>query len=82
MAFNPRALTVIEHGTIIDGDLDCYALRLLGRVNGNVTVKSFVDIEKDAVITGELKAGSVRVALGARIGKFSLLNSQDVKNSK
>lgn len=79
MAFDPRTLTVIEQGTVVDGDIDCYALRLSGRVNGNVTVKSFVDIEKDAEITGELKAGSLRVALGAKIGKFSLLNAKDVK---
>lgn len=82
MAFDPRTLTVIEQETVVDGDIECYALRLSGRVNGNVTVKSFVDIEKSAVITGELKAGSVRVALGARIGKFSLLNSNHAKGGK
>ncbi len=82
MAFDPRKLTVIEQNCRIDGDLECYALRLLGKVDGNVTVQTFADIEEHAAISGELKAGSVRIALGAKIGKFSLMDENNGKSGR
>ncbi|MBE6333672.1 MAG: polymer-forming cytoskeletal protein [Bacteroidales bacterium] len=79
MVFDPRKLTVIEQNCVVDGDIECHALRLLGKINGNAIVDSFADIEENAEITGELKAGSVRIAMGAKVGKFSLINGRDGK---
>lgn len=74
MEFDPRAVTVIEKGTVIEGDLSCYALRLLGKITGDVTAVRFADIESGAEIGGELKCSSVRVSRQAKIGKFTLLS--------
>lgn len=79
MVFDPRKLTVIEQSCEVDGDIECHALRLLGKVNGNVTVETFADIEENAEILGELKAGSIRIAMGAKIGKFSLIDGSNGK---
>lgn len=74
MEFDPRAVTVVERDTVIEGDLSCYALRLLGKVTGDVTAVRFADIESGAEVGGELKCGSLRISKQAKIGKFTLLS--------
>ena len=79
MTFDPRTLTIIEQGCVVKGNMSCYALRLLGRGEGDVEVETFADIEQGAEITGELKAGSLRMGLGAKVGSFALLNKNHGK---
>jgi cytoskeletal protein CcmA (bactofilin family) len=57
----------IEAGAKLTGAVRAHKVTIAGELEGNVEQASFVDLLQTAVVIGNLKAGSLTVAAGARL---------------
>jgi len=57
----------VEAGAKLTGAVRAHKVTIAGELEGNVEQASMVDLLKTAVVVGDLKAGSLTVAAGARL---------------
>ncbi len=64
---NVQGDLTIEAGAKLTGSVRADKVIIAGELEGNVEQASFVDLLQTGVVTGDLKAGSLTVAAGARM---------------
>ena len=72
----------IEVGAKLTGGVRADKVTIAGELEGNVEQASHVDLLKTGVVIGELKAGSLSVAAGARMRGQAEFGWDDDKTSK
>ena len=72
----------IEVGAKLTGSVRADKVTIAGELEGNVEAASHVDLLKTGVVNGDLKAGSVTVAAGARMRGHADFGWEDGKGSK
>ena len=64
---NVQGDLTIEHGAKLNGGVRAKQVLVSGELEGNIESASLVELRDSAVLTGDLKAGSLTVAKGSRI---------------
>lgn len=64
---NVQGDLTIEHGAKLNGGVRARQVLVSGELEGNIESASLVELCDSAVLTGDLKAGSLTVAKGSRI---------------
>src|SRR5215467_4143352 len=64
----PRKESLIAPDITIEGKIEgSGSVRVAGKLEGNIEESSRVDLQQTGVVSGDLKAGSLTVAAGARM---------------
>ena len=64
---NVQGNLTIEHGAKLNGGVRAQQVLVSGELEGNIESASLVELRDSAVLTGDLKAGSLTVASGSKI---------------
>ena len=64
---NVQGNLTIEHGAKLNGGVRAKQVLVSGELEGNIESASLVELRDSAVLTGDLKAGSLTVASGSKI---------------
>ncbi|KLJ02927.1 polymer-forming cytoskeletal protein [Luteimonas sp. FCS-9] len=64
---NVQGNLTIEHGAKLNGGVRAKQVLVSGELDGNIDSASLVELRDSAVLTGDLKAGSLTVAAGSKI---------------
>ncbi|MEN4902816.1 polymer-forming cytoskeletal protein [Luteimonas sp. TWI1416] len=64
---NVQGTLTIEHGAKLNGGVRANQVLVSGELDGNIDSASLVELRASAVMTGDLKAGSLTVAAGSKI---------------
>ena len=75
----------VEAGAKLTGAVRAHKVTIAGELDGNVEQASMVELLKTAVVIGDLKAGSLTVAAGARLrgqAEFGWGDDKDPKAGK
>ncbi|NYZ63158.1 bactofilin family protein [Luteimonas deserti] len=64
---NVQGNLTIEHGAKLNGGVRAKQVFVSGELEGNIESASLVELRDSAVLTGDLKAGSLTVASGSKI---------------
>lgn len=64
---NVQGNLTIEHGAKLNGGVRAKQVLVSGELEGNIESASLVELRDSAVLTGDLKAGSLTVANGSKI---------------
>ncbi|ASR44272.1 hypothetical protein BEN78_13750 [Xanthomonas citri pv. mangiferaeindicae] len=64
---NVQGSLTIEHGAKLNGGVRANQVLVSGELDGNIDSASLVELRASAVMTGDLKAGSLTVAAGSKI---------------
>jgi len=79
---NVQGDLTIEAGAKLTGGVRADKVTISGELEGNVEQSSHVDLLQTGVVIGDLKAGSVTVAAGARMRGQAEFGWDDGKGSK
>ena len=79
---NVQGDLTIETGAKLTGSVRADKVTIAGELEGNVEQSSHVDLLQTGVVMGDLKAGSVTVAAGARMRGQAEFGWDDGKGSK
>ena len=72
----------VETGAKLTGTVRAHKVTIAGELEGNVEQASMVDLLKTAVVIGELNAGSLTVAAGARLRGHAEFGWEEGKSPK
>jgi len=64
---NVQGNLTIEHGAKLNGGVRAKQVLVSGELEGNIESASLVELRDSAVLTGDLKAGSLTVSSGSKI---------------
>jgi cytoskeletal protein CcmA (bactofilin family) len=64
---NVQGDLIIESGAKLTGSVRADKVTIIGELEGNVEEATLIDLQQTAVVTGDLKSGSLTVASGARL---------------
>ena len=79
---NVQGDLTIEAGAKLTGGVRADKVTIAGELEGNVEQASLVDLQQTGVVIGDLKAGSLTVAAGARLRGQSEFGWDDGKGTK
>ena len=79
---NVQGDLTIETGAKLTGSVRAQKVTIAGELEGNVEEASLVDLQQTGVVIGDLKAGSVIVAPGARLRGQAHFGWDDGKGAK
>ena len=79
---NVQGDLTIEAGAKLTGAVRAAKVTIAGELEGNVEQATLVDLLQTAVVIGDLKAGSLTVAAGARLRGQAEFGWDDAKGSK
>ena len=79
---NVQGDLTIEAGAKLTGSVRADKVTIAGELEGNVEEASLVDLQQTGVVIGDLKAGSLTVAAGARVRGQAEFGWDDGKGSK
>lgn len=71
----------VEAGAKLTGSVRANKVTIAGELEGNIEEASLVDLQKTGVVNGDLKAGSLTVAAGARLRGQAEFGWDDGKSS-
>jgi cytoskeletal protein CcmA (bactofilin family) len=79
---NVQGDLMIEAGAKLTGGVRADKVTIAGELEGNVEQASLVDLQRTGVVIGDLKAGSLTVAAGARLRGQAEFGWDDGKGAK
>jgi cytoskeletal protein CcmA (bactofilin family) len=79
---NVQGDLTIEAGAKLTGAVRADKVTIAGELEGNVEQASLVDLQQTGVVVGDLKAGSLTVAAGARLRGQAEFGWDDGKGAK
>ncbi len=65
----------ISEGACVEGNVKAAHILNAGNITGNLTATEYIELEKNAIVTGDIRTESLKISLGAKINGNMSMNS-------